>query len=109
MAKYLVIESRDPFDSADVKNLYELAGGLADQADELTVFLVQNGVLPTRKGSAAAGQISALARKATVLADDFSLRERGIRENDLADGVRVAPIDTLVDLMAEDGRKVMWH
>jgi sulfur transfer complex TusBCD TusB component (DsrH family) len=109
MAKYLVIESRDPFDSADVQNLYELAGGLADQADELSVYLVQNGVLPTRRESAAAGQVSALARKATVLADDFSLRERGISQDDLVDGIGVGTVDTLVDLLAEDGRKVLWH
>lgn len=109
MSKYLLMESRDPFDSADVQNLYELAGGLAEQADELTVFLVQNGVLPTRRGSAAAGQIATLAQKASVVADDFSLRERGIGRDDLAEGVRVADVETLVDLLAEDGRKVLWH
>lgn len=109
MSKYLVIESRDPFDSADVQNLYELAGGLTEQADELTVYLVQNGVLPTRRGSAAAKQLTTLAKGAAVLADDFSLRERGIREDDLAEGVRVAGVETLVDLLAEDGRKVLWH
>jgi sulfur relay (sulfurtransferase) complex TusBCD TusD component (DsrE family) len=109
MAKYLLIESRDPFDSADVQNLYELADGLAEQADELTVYLVQNGVLPTRRGSAAAPQLATLARKANVLADDFSLRERGIPEADLATGVRTAGIDDLVELVAENGRKVLWH
>jgi sulfur relay (sulfurtransferase) complex TusBCD TusD component (DsrE family) len=109
MAKYLLIESRDPFDSADVQNLYELADGLAGQADELTVYLVQNGVLPTRRSSAAAPQLAALARKANVLADDFSLRERGIREADLAAGVQAAGIDDRVELVAENGRKVLWH
>jgi sulfur transfer complex TusBCD TusB component (DsrH family) len=109
MSKYLVIESRDPFDSADVQNLYDLAGGLADQADELTVYLVQNGVLPTRRGSAAAKQLTTLAKTATVLADDFSLRERGIRENDLAGGVEVSGVDALVDLITDEGRKVLWH
>jgi predicted peroxiredoxin len=109
MGKYLLIETRDPFDSADVGQAYELARGLAEEANEVTVFLVQNGVLPVRKASSAAARVSELAAKATVLADDFSLRERGIVADEIVDGVRPAPIDTLVDLVAESGRKVIWH
>jgi hypothetical protein len=44
-----------------------------------------------------------------VLADEFSLRERGIRGDELAAGVRPAGIDTLVDLVVDEGRKVIWH
>jgi predicted peroxiredoxin len=109
MGTYLVIESRDPFDSADVDDLYDLAGGIADGANDVTVFLVQNGVLPTRRDCTAAGRLAELAGKVTVLADDFSLRERGIRQEDLVPGVRTAGIDTLVDLAASDGCKVIWH
>src|SRR5205085_2530087 len=44
MAKYLVVETRDPFDSNDVDDIYELATGLADDdSNDVTVFLVQNG------------------------------------------------------------------
>jgi len=109
MGKYLLIESRDPFDSADVRNSYELAQGLADDANEVTVFLVQNAVLPARKASSASGQVQDLASKATVLADDFSLRERGITGDELVKGVTSAEIGTVVDLSLEDGRKVIWH
>jgi len=73
------------------------------------VFLVQNGVLPARAGSAAAPTVRELASSVTVLADDFSLRERGIGADELADGVNPASIDVLVDLVVEDGRKVIWH
>ncbi len=109
MGKYLVIESRDPFDSADVRNSYDLVKGLADNASEVTVFLVQNGVLPARKASSAAGQIQELAGRTTVLADDFSLRERGILTEELVEGVSPADIGTVVDLALDDGRKVIWH
>lgn len=108
MGSYLLIETRDPFDSNDVRNTYDLARGLATQND-VTVFLVQNGVLPARQASAAASQISDLASSTTVLADDFSLRERGIGADELAQGVTPSPIDALVDLAAENGRKVIWH
>jgi hypothetical protein len=43
-----------------------------------------------------------------VLADDFSLRERGIVAGRLASGVKSAPIDVVVDQLA-DGRKTIWH
>jgi sulfur relay protein TusB/DsrH len=108
MGSYLLIETRDPFDSNDVRNTYDLARGLAAQND-VTVFLVQNGVLPARQASAAASQVSELASSTTVLADDFSLRERGIRADELVQGVTPSPIDAVVDLMAENGRKVIWH
>jgi sulfur relay (sulfurtransferase) complex TusBCD TusD component (DsrE family) len=109
MGKYLLIESRDPFDSADVRTTYDLVHGLADDANDVTVFLVQNGVLPARKASSAADQIGQLASKATVLADDFSLRERGIAQDELVDGVTPSEIGAVVDLSLDEGRKVIWH
>jgi len=109
VGKYLLIETRDPFDSSDVQRSYDLAGGLADEKNDVTVFLVQNGVLPTRKASAAADAVTQLCSKATVLADDFSLRERGIQKGELVKGVKPTSIDDLVDLVADDGRKVIWH
>ena len=51
MASYLLIESRDPYDSNDVWFCCDLARQLAQQGDEVTVFLVQNGVLPARVGA----------------------------------------------------------
>jgi hypothetical protein len=53
--------------------------------------------------------VQQLASKATVLADDFSLRERGITIDELVKGVTSAEIGTVVDLSLEDGRKVIWH
>jgi hypothetical protein len=42
-----------------------------------------------------------------VLADDFSLRERGIAPEGLVSGVSSAPLDVVVDQLA-DGRKAIW-
>jgi intracellular sulfur oxidation DsrE/DsrF family protein len=73
----------------------------------VTLFLVQNGVFPARRQ--APGGLEALARaRVEVLADDFSLRERGIARDRLAAGVRAAPIETVIDRLAE-GRKALWH
>jgi len=72
------------------------------------VFLVQNGVLPVRPG-ARSGDLTRLAGAGVrVLADSFSLKERGIDEKRLASGVAAAPLDVVLDALAEGG-KVIWH
>ena len=106
MAQYLLIESRDPFESKDVGYYYDLAKGLVEGGNQVTLFLAQNGVLSARP-SAQSDALSALARSGvTVLADDFSLQERGIAK--LAEGVAAASIDVVVDHLAA-GHKTLWH
>jgi sulfur relay (sulfurtransferase) complex TusBCD TusD component (DsrE family) len=108
MSRYLLIESRDPFETADVTYAYELAANLVKAGNTVTLFLVQNGVLPARK-SAKSDALSALAKAGVeVLADEFSLRERGIVAERLATGVKPAPLDVVIDQLAE-GRKTLWH
>ena len=108
MAKYLLIESRDPWETNDAGTWQELASSLAKEGHTVTFFLLQNGVLPARR-SAASASLSALASAGVeVLADDFSLRERGISPERLAPGIKPAPIDVVIDHMVE-GRKVVWH
>lgn len=108
MAKYLLIESRDPFDSTDSQYFAELVQGIAKRGNDTTVFLVQNGVLPARKGSKFSTALADLVKsKVKVVADRFSLKERGIRQ--LAEGVETADTDRLVDLLLEPGTKAIWH
>jgi sulfur relay (sulfurtransferase) complex TusBCD TusD component (DsrE family) len=106
MTSYLLIESRDPFESNDVLYYYDLSKGLVEAGNEVTLFLVQNGVLAARP-SAHSGALSALCQSGVkVLADDFSLRERGISK--LADGIETSPIDVVVDHLAA-GYRTLWH
>ncbi|MEQ8753187.1 DsrH/TusB family sulfur metabolism protein [Coleofasciculus sp. G1-WW12-02] len=104
MAKYFLIESRSSFDSTQVSQNYQLASDLANAGNETTLFLVENGVLAARASVA-----NGLANLNTVnvLADDFSLRERGISQTELSDGVQVASIAAVVDAMAQ-GQKTIW-
>lgn len=108
MAKYLMIESRDPFESNEVTNYYDLALGLAREGNEVTLFLVQNGVLPARRSEKSGALENLATAGVTILADEFSLRERGIGADRLASGVKASPLDVVVDQLAE-GRKAMWH
>ncbi len=108
MAKYMLIESRDPFESNDVARNYALAAGLAGAGNDVTVFLVQNGVLPARAGTSFDGLATLAGAGVTVLADKFSLRERAIAGDRLADGVSAVELDVVVDALA-DGATAIWY
>ncbi len=107
MAKYLLIESRDPFEANDVRYYYELAATLATRG-EVTLFLVQNGVLPARRSSESRHLTQLAESGVRVLADEFSLRERAIGADRLAPGVTPAALDVVIDQLAE-GRRALWH
>ena len=106
--EYLLIESRDPFDCRAVAHQYELAASLVKEGSRVTLFLVQNGVLPARRGNMSELLTRAAGAGVEVLADDFSLRERGIAPNRLAEGIKAAPLSVVIDQLA-DGRKAIWH
>jgi len=108
MPRYLLIESRDPFDSNDTPFCGDLARQLVAAKNDVTLFLVQNGVLPTRPGARSTDLTGLAGAGVRVLADSFSLKERGIDENRLASGVAAAPLDIVLDALAE-GAKVIWH
>ncbi len=111
MAKYLLIESRDPYQYAETGAFYQVAADLAAAGNEVTFFLVQNGVFPARQGASNSpvAQLHSKAPCVNVVADGFSLQERAIVGDRLAEGVKVAPIDDLVDLLAEPDVKAIWH
>lgn len=108
MAKYLLLESRDPFENNIVARQYDLAVNLVKEGNQVTLFLVQNGVLPARPGSCSSLLTDTARAGVEVLADDFSLRERGIGATQLAEGVKAAPLSVVIDQLAE-GRKAIWH
>ena len=106
MSSYLLIESRDPFDSGDTAFIRDLSVRLAGIGDQISVLLVQNGVLPARVGARTSGFPELAQAGVEVLADEFSLRERGIGH--LRPGIKPVAIDVVIDRMAE-GWKVIWH
>ena len=108
MASYLLIESRDPFESKDASYLSDLAVRLAKAGSSVSVLLVQNGVFAARRGTHAETVRRLAAAGVDVFADDFSLRERAITATSLADGVKTAAIGCVIDHLAA-GHKVLWH
>jgi predicted peroxiredoxin len=91
--------------------MYDMAADLAARGNNVTLFLIQNGVLCARRGvknNVLAG-LKDKAPSVRVEADDFSLRERGIKTSGLLGGVSVSNVDNLVDHLVEEGAKIVWH
>jgi sulfur relay (sulfurtransferase) complex TusBCD TusD component (DsrE family) len=105
---YLLIASRDPFSHAAARGCYELAAQLAGEGQRVTLFLVQNGVLPARGGPGAGSLEDLAGRGVRVAADELSLRERGIDPLRLAGGVEPASLDVVIDALAH-GARALWH
>jgi len=108
MSGYFLIESRDPFESNGPARLQALALGLAAEGRAVTLFLVQNGVMAARAGADARGLNQLAAAGVTILADDFSLRERSIPVRSLLGFVAPAAIAVVIDHLAR-GDKAIWH
>ena len=106
---YVFIESRDPFDSTDTSFVMDTAAALRQRGRPVTVFLVQNGVLATRAGARGAHVARLAGAGVSVLADDFSLAERGIEADELDADARPCGIEALVDLLVQPGTKAVWH
>jgi hypothetical protein len=108
MTRYMIIETRDPQDVRDVEWMAELAANLQRGGSSATVMLAENGVFAARVGATASALRKLTDAGCQVLADRYALRERGIRDVDLAKGVKAAGLDAVVDAL-EAGVSVMWR
>jgi hypothetical protein len=86
----------------------ELAANLQRGGASASVMLAENGVFAARAGAAASPLATLVAAGCQVFADRYALRERGIRDVDLAKGVKAAELDAVVDAL-EAGVSVMWR
>ena len=109
MSKYLLIESRDPFESRDTEFLEQTVTDLKERGHEVMVFLVQNGVLAARSKARESYLGRLVKAGVTLLADDFSLSERGIENAEMHPGIQPSGIEALVDALVSEKTKAIWH
>jgi predicted peroxiredoxin len=107
MSTYLFIESRDPFESRDTRFVEETATTLKELGHEVTIFFIQNGVFALRRNACELGLSRMASAGIRLLADHFSLCERGIQQ--LQPAIESSGIEMLVDLLVEDNTRAIWH
>lgn len=109
MAQYLLVESKSPLDGGQYA--FELGEQLRELQHNVTIYLIQDGVFTARKRFEAGEKLvaEAKAKNLTLLADDISLRQRGVTKERLSEAVRVSTMDDLVDLLMEKSDKAIWH
>lgn len=107
MVAYLLVASEDALERRDLERLRDVALQLRRLDHPVTVFLTQNAVLAARASARASRLPDLVNASVEVLADDFSLRERGIGSTALAPGVRAAPIGLVAERLAA-GWKTIW-
>jgi predicted peroxiredoxin len=108
MSQYVLIQSKSAWASGSAADFYTMAHQLAAAGHDVTLFLVQNGVLSARPGARDPRLSEIAGPRLRVLADDFSLRERAIDAERLAPGIAAAAIGVVVDLLAAGARSI-WN
>jgi sulfur relay (sulfurtransferase) complex TusBCD TusD component (DsrE family) len=103
---YVLVESRDPFESNCFSQRCELALALLAESAGVTLFLVENAVLGARAGAKVPGLERLAKAGVRLLADEFAVRERGITS--LVSNVTAADLDALVAEL-DGGAKALWN
>ncbi len=106
---YLFIESQDPLEDRGAEEYLGWALELARQKERVAVFFVENGVLALRKGAGFPLRDALKEAGATLRADELALKERGLVPDRLAAGIEPAPIEQIVDWLADPETKAIWH
>lgn len=108
MSDYLLISSRDPFTCPATREVYELACALRENGHQVTLFLIENGVLAARATADYGALRETTLAGVRVLADEFALRQRAIAKNALLQGVQASGLELVIDALAA-GAKTIWH
>jgi tRNA 2-thiouridine synthesizing protein D len=101
--------------SSDEANLaLSLAGAFKGRGVDTTIFLIEDGVFVARKGQKRTGgtgvlEVESLIDKGVnVLAEDLSLKARGLSPEKIVEAVKVSTLDELVDLLMEKSDRAVW-
>ena len=108
MSAYVFVEPRDPLHAEEVLHFYAFALGLARDRHRVMLFLLNDGVLSARRAESAMLVRELVDAGGEVLADEGSLRQRGIEQRRLPPGVHVASVEVVFDELAA-GRTILWQ
>ncbi len=72
------------------------------------VLMIEDGVIGARKGATTAAMVQAAMQKCKVYALSSDLAARGIKAQDVIDGIEFVDYGGFVDLVTQHGRTVAW-
>ena len=107
MADYVLIESRDPSDTDDVRTLSDLTQALLRRKNRVTVILLGEGVRLATTGEHTFWLASIRRRGAKIMVDAASLIARGVPADQLEPIVEVTPEGVPIDTLLE-GKRPLW-
>ena len=100
MKSFSIIITKPPFGMVHASEAIRLANGAVAYGHDVSIVLVGDGILVAKRGQAAEGsgwtslsqlveKLATGAKKARVLADIDGVRQIGLSETDLVDGVEL--------------------
>ncbi len=109
MSRYLLVETKGPADGGEYA--FELGRQLREAKHDVTIYLLQDAAFTARRTYTAAAALVADAHRngVNLLADAISLRQRGVVADRVANGVSVAEMKDLVELLMDRSDKAIWH
>ncbi|WP_114954373.1 hypothetical protein [Sphingosinicella terrae] len=108
MKRLMIVETRDPIATPDAAWGTGLLIEARQAGTACTLMLAENGTLGARAGASPSWLVAAADAGIEILADAFALAERGIPAEQIATGIRSAPLALIVDRLAA-GDPVLWR
>jgi sulfur relay protein TusB/DsrH len=109
VSRYLLIETKSPVGGGTYA--FDLGRQLRELRHDVTIYLLQDGVLAARRSFPAGHELIQDAERSgvEVLVDAVSARQRGLVGERVANGVNVTDMGELVDDLMEHADKAIWH
>ncbi|MGH7561915.1 MAG: DsrE family protein [Gemmatimonadales bacterium] len=109
MARYVLVETKSPLEGG--RYAFDLGKQLRELKHDVTVYLLQDAVFAARRRFEAGETLVTEAKTdgVKVLADEVSLRQRGLTGERLSGAVMVGNMGELADLLMERSDKAIWH
>jgi predicted peroxiredoxin len=109
MSRYVLVETKSPLDGG--RWAFELGEQLRELNHDVTIYLLQDAVFAARRQfkTGAALVEDATKRGVKILADEVSLRQRGVVGDRVTKDIKVSEMGALVDLLMERSDKAIWH
>lgn len=108
MSSYFFVQSLDPFVDKVTDNQFSLMSELALAGNEVSLFLVQNGVSSAVSQANCPAFDELLDTSIKIYADKFSLWQREIEITQLKKNIESAELHVIIQAMV-NGEKVIWN